>query len=152
MEVNFKYISLIFTIRCVLPTQVRMWNDLPFTVFKTGTLDGFKGAVNRIPRIVFISFFRGAGACEDEKIICRQICFSRLGLCCCMVLIIIITFVDSYFSFLFIKQLWQTDGRRNTAFSYPRIILEISHIFSLLNRSMSESVKFKHAYMWIFCI
>ena len=24
-----------------------MWNDLPYTVFDTGTLDGFKGAVNR---------------------------------------------------------------------------------------------------------
>ena len=31
--------------RCFLPAQVRMWNDLPCTVFDTGTLDGFKGAV-----------------------------------------------------------------------------------------------------------
>ena len=23
-----------------------MWNDLPYTVFDTGALDGFKGAVN----------------------------------------------------------------------------------------------------------
>ena len=33
--------------RCFLKAQVRMWNDLPFTVFDTGTLDGFKRAVNR---------------------------------------------------------------------------------------------------------
>ena len=25
-----------------------MWNDLPYTVFDTGTLDRFKGAVNRL--------------------------------------------------------------------------------------------------------
>ena len=28
-------------------SQVRMWNDIPYTVFGTGTLDGFKDAVNR---------------------------------------------------------------------------------------------------------
>ena len=33
--------------RSFLPAQVRLWNDLPKTVFDTGTLDGFKGAVNR---------------------------------------------------------------------------------------------------------
>ena len=32
--------------RSFLPAQARMWNDLPYTVFDTGTLDGFKGAVN----------------------------------------------------------------------------------------------------------
>ena len=32
-----------------------MWNDLPYTVFDTGTLDRFKGAVNRccFPGFVF---------------------------------------------------------------------------------------------------
>ena len=30
-----------------LLAQVRMWNDLPYTVFDTGTLDGFSDAVNR---------------------------------------------------------------------------------------------------------
>ena len=35
-------------VRCFLPAQTRVWNDdLPCTVFDTGTLDGFKGAVNR---------------------------------------------------------------------------------------------------------
>ena len=33
--------------RCFLPAQIRLWNDLPYTVFHTGTLDGCKGAVNR---------------------------------------------------------------------------------------------------------
>ena len=31
----------------ILPAQVRLWDDLPYTVFDTGILDGFKGAVNR---------------------------------------------------------------------------------------------------------
>ena len=34
-------------VRSFLPAQVRLWNDLPYTMFDTGTLDGFKGAVNR---------------------------------------------------------------------------------------------------------
>ena len=33
--------------RFFLSAQVLLWNDLPYTVFDTGTLDGFKGAVNR---------------------------------------------------------------------------------------------------------
>ena len=33
--------------RSFLPAQVRLWNDLPYTVFDTYMLDGFKGAVNR---------------------------------------------------------------------------------------------------------
>ena len=33
--------------RCFLPPHVRMWNDLPSSVFDSGTLNGFKGAVNR---------------------------------------------------------------------------------------------------------
>ena len=32
--------------RCFLPAQVRIWNDLPYTVFDTEKLDVFKGAVN----------------------------------------------------------------------------------------------------------
>ena len=32
--------------RSFLPAQVRLWYDLPYTVFDTLTLDGFKGAVN----------------------------------------------------------------------------------------------------------
>ena len=32
--------------RCFLPEQTRVWNDIPYTVFDTGTLNGFKGAVN----------------------------------------------------------------------------------------------------------
>ena len=34
-------------VRCFLPAQIRMWNDLPCTVFDTRTLDGFYCAVNR---------------------------------------------------------------------------------------------------------
>ena len=36
-----------------------MWNDLSYTVFDTGMLDGFKSAVNRwwFPRVVFSSVF-----------------------------------------------------------------------------------------------
>ena len=32
--------------RCFLPAHVRMWNDLTSSVFDSGTLSGFKGAVN----------------------------------------------------------------------------------------------------------
>ena len=48
-----------------------MWNVLPYTVFDTGTLDGFKGAVNRwlLPRVVFSSVFHYVGACGDAKAI-----------------------------------------------------------------------------------
>ena len=28
--------------RCFLPAQTRVWNNLPYTVFDTGTLDGFR--------------------------------------------------------------------------------------------------------------
>ena len=34
-------------VRCFLPAQTRVWNDLPYTVFDTEKLDWFKGAVNR---------------------------------------------------------------------------------------------------------
>ena len=33
--------------RSFLPSQFRIYNDLPCTVFDTGKLNGFKGAVNR---------------------------------------------------------------------------------------------------------
>ena len=38
-----------------LPAQTRVWNDLPYAVFDTGTLDGFNGAVNHgcFPEFVF---------------------------------------------------------------------------------------------------
>ena len=41
--------------KCFLPALVWMWNDFPYSVFDTGTLDGFKGAVKRwlLPWIVF---------------------------------------------------------------------------------------------------
>ena len=31
---------------CFLPAKARVWNDLPNTVFDTGTFDRFMGAVN----------------------------------------------------------------------------------------------------------
>ena len=50
--------------RCFLPAQTRVWNYLPYTVFDTGTLDRFKGAVNLwlLPEFVF-QVFCDAGAC-----------------------------------------------------------------------------------------
>ena len=71
--------------RCFLPAQVRMWNDLPYTVFDTGTLFGFNGSVSRclLPWVLYSSLFRGAGACGVAKAIDdKLLCFSRLGLCC----------------------------------------------------------------------
>ena len=56
--------------RSFLPAQVQLCNDLPNTVFDIGTLDGFKSAVNRwLPRVVFSSVFRVAGACGVAKVI-----------------------------------------------------------------------------------
>ena len=42
-----------------LPAQVRMWNDLPYTVFDAGMLDIYTGAVNRwlLPRLAFFASF-----------------------------------------------------------------------------------------------
>ena len=53
--------------RSFLPAQIRMWNDLPYTEFDSGTLEGFKGAVYHwlLPRV-------RAGACEVAKAICKQ--------------------------------------------------------------------------------
>ena len=41
--------------RCFLPAQIRVWNDLPFTVFDTGMLDGFReqSIVRCFPEFVF---------------------------------------------------------------------------------------------------
>ena len=63
--------------RSFLMAQVRLWNDLPYTVFHTGTLDRFKGAVNSW---LFSSYFSGAGACEISKAINKKLRFSHL--CC----------------------------------------------------------------------
>ena len=54
-----------------------MWNDLPYTVFDTGTLDGFKDAVNRwlLPCVVFSSVFGATGACRVAKATSKQLCF-----------------------------------------------------------------------------
>ena len=73
--------------KCFMAAQVRMWNDLPFTVFDIGTLDGLKGAVNRwlLPWVVFSSIFRGTGSCAVYKqclTIYKQFCLSNLGVCC----------------------------------------------------------------------
>ena len=56
-----------------------MWNDLPYTLFDTRTLDGFMGTVNRrlILIVVFSTVFRGAGACGVAKAINKQLCFSH---------------------------------------------------------------------------
>ena len=41
-----------------LPTRVRISNDLPYTVFDNGTLDDFKGTVNRgcLPELCLLRF------------------------------------------------------------------------------------------------
>ena len=46
--------------RCFLPAQTRVWNDLLYTVFDTGTLDWFKLAVNAwlLPWVCFSVFPR----------------------------------------------------------------------------------------------
>ena len=63
--------------RCFLPTQVWIWNDLPYNVFDSGMLDRFKGAVNcrLLPWVVFSSDFRGAGVCGVAKANYKQFYF-----------------------------------------------------------------------------
>ena len=53
------------------------------TLCDTGTLDGFKGAVNRwlLLWVVFSSIFRCAAACGVAKIIRKQIHFYHLSMC-----------------------------------------------------------------------
>ena len=48
-----------------------MWNDLPYTMFDTGTLDGFNGVVNRwlLSMMCALSLFRGADSCGVAKVI-----------------------------------------------------------------------------------
>ena len=58
-------------VSCFLPAQVRMWNDLPYTVFDTVMFDGFNEAVNRwlLPKVaVFFSFpwHRCLWGCESS--------------------------------------------------------------------------------------
>ena len=43
--------------------HVGMWNDLPYTVFDTGTLDGFKGAVNRWFEFLRVNFSKFTLSC-----------------------------------------------------------------------------------------
>ena len=68
--------------RYFLLAQVRLWNDLPCTVFETRTLDWFKGAVNRWLLPLVTSVLRGAGACGVAKSMDKNLIFSHLGLCC----------------------------------------------------------------------
>ena len=68
---------------CFLPAKTSVWNDLPYTMFETGTLDGFKEAVNHwLLPLVYFSIFRGIGACVVAESIYKQFCLSHLGLCC----------------------------------------------------------------------
>ena len=54
----------------------------PFTVFVTGTFDGFKGAVNHwlLPGVVFFTILGDAGACWVVKAIYKQFNFSHFGM------------------------------------------------------------------------
>ena len=70
--------------RSYLPAQVGLWNDLPYTVFDTGTLYGFKGAVNRwlFPELFFLHFSVAQMLVALRKQFIKNFCFSYLGLCC----------------------------------------------------------------------
>ena len=71
-----------------------MWNDLPYTFFVTGTLDGFKGAVNRLlfSELCF-SVFRDAGACGVAKAIYKQFVFTLEPVLLVLVIIIIVIII-----------------------------------------------------------
>ena len=61
--------------RCFLSAHVRMWNDLPSSVFDSGTLNGFKGAVNRS----LFYFFSLAQVLVGLLCNFVNVCFSHLG-------------------------------------------------------------------------
>ena len=79
--------------RCFLPAQ---WKDLPYTVFVTGTLDGFKRAVNRLllPWVMFFSILwhRCVWGCESNF---YAILFFSLGLTVPFVLIMLLIIIVS---------------------------------------------------------
>ena len=77
--------------RSFLPAHFWMWNDLPYTVCDTGTLDVFMGAVKSwlLHCVVFSSVFRGTGKIEESHRrwlhipgSCSQA--SRQTCCCCL--------------------------------------------------------------------
>ena len=70
-----------------------MWNDLPYTVFDTGTLDGFKGGVNRwwLP-LVCCSVFHGDVLVGLRKQFIKKI---QLGPVLLILIIIIIIIIDN---------------------------------------------------------
>ena len=76
--------------RSFLSAQVRMWN-FPYTIFDTGTLNGFKGAVNRwlLPRVVF-SFSVPQMLVGLRKGIYKQVCIFHLGPVLQVLIIIIV--------------------------------------------------------------
>ena len=68
--------------RSFLPAQVWMWNDLSYTVFDTGKLDGFVGAFNRWLRTWIVFFnFPWRWCLRGFEAIYQQLHFSNLGLC-----------------------------------------------------------------------
>ena len=54
-----------------------MWNDLFSSVFDSGMLSGFKGAVNLslFISVCFLFFFSGAGACGVALQFCKRSVF-----------------------------------------------------------------------------
>ena len=65
------------------------------TVFDTGMLNGFKGAVNRwlLASLVFPSFFSGAGACGVAKSTYEQLVFPTWPVQLVLIIIIIIIII-----------------------------------------------------------
>ena len=87
--------------RCFLPAETRVWNDLPYTVSDTGTIDGIKGAVNRwlLPWVVFFCFPWRRCLWDCEAIL-KQFYFSPLGFFplgqLVLIIIIIIIIIEYY--------------------------------------------------------
>ena len=70
--------------RCFMPAQVQMWNDLPYTVLGTGTLDDSReqSTVGCFPELCFLQFSVVQVLAGVAKAIYKKLCFSYLGLCC----------------------------------------------------------------------
>ena len=81
-------------VRFFLPSQVRIWKDLPYTVFDTRTQDLFKSAVNRwIASLSSVfSIFCPAGVCGVAQFI-NNFVFSTWPVLLVLIIIIIIIII-----------------------------------------------------------
>ena len=115
--------------RCLLPAHVRMWNDLPWSVFDSCTLSGFKGAVNlSLLHWRLFSFFSVAQVLVGLLCNFVNVLFFPLGLASLILKIIIIIIINYQHS---TDETRQVMSRACIVSHFVPIILT-SHLFPLV--------------------